>query len=407
MRYTFLHAADLHLGSPFTGLALKDPAIAARFAAASRDAFSALVDRALAEPVAFAVIAGDVYDGDWRDTAIGLFFTREIARLVRAGIPVAMVRGNHDAESEITRAVPLPETVHVFSARKAETVRLDAFGVAIHGRSFGERAESGNLARDYPDAVPGRLNIGVLHTSCEGSPAHATYAPCTVAELAGRGYDYWALGHVHEHAVLHRDPWVVFAGNLQGRSVRELGPKGAVLVDVEDGRIAAVRRLVVDRARWVAVSVDLDGVESRADRDRAITAALAPALAATEGLMTALRVTLAGATPLAGGLAAHPAALRDDVQALASHLHGDVWLEKVRNTTRPPARRDTAPAALDPDMLLAGSLEDPELRSRAAALVALVRGRLPGGVPTEGLADLDALLAEARAVAAARLAEAA
>jgi exonuclease SbcD len=406
MRYTFLHAADLHLGSPFTGLTLKDPAISARFAEASRDAFSALIDRALAEPIAFAVIAGDVYDGDWRDTSIGLFFTREIARLVRAGIPVAMVRGNHDAESEITRAVPLPENVHVFSARKAETLRLDDLGVAIHGRSFGERAESGNFARDYPDAVPGRLNIGVLHTSCEGNPAHATYAPCTVAELVGRGYDYWALGHVHEHAVLHSDPWVVFAGNLQGRSVRELGPKGAVLVDVEDGRIAAVRRLVVDRARWVSIAVDLAGVDTRMDRDRAITEALAPTLAATEGKMTALRVTLTGATPLTGALAAHPTALRDDVQALASHLHGDVWLETVRNATRPPQQRVAPAAELDPEVLLAGLAEDAELRARAEALLALVRGKLPSGVAAEDLGDLEALLAEARAVAAARLAEA-
>src|SRR3984893_4105670 len=124
MGFTFLHAADLHLGSPFTGLALKDEEMARRFAMASRDAFSDLVSRAIDASVAFVVIAGDIYDGDWKDTSIGLFFNREVARLARAGIPVFLIRGNHDAESEITRAVPLPEGVIEFSARKADTKRI-------------------------------------------------------------------------------------------------------------------------------------------------------------------------------------------------------------------------------------------------------------------------------------------
>lgn len=405
MRFTFLHAADLHLGSPLTGLALKDAGVAARFAAASREAFTALVGRAIEESVAFAVIAGDVYDGDWKDTAIGLFFNREVSRLVRAGIPVVMVRGNHDAESEITRAVPLPEEVVTFPSRKADTILLDRFGVAIHGRSFGERAAAENFALGYPAPVSGRFNIGVLHTSCEGNAEHATYAPCTVAELVGRGYDYWALGHVHEHAVLHRDPWIVYPGNIQGRSVRECGPKGAVLVDVDDGRVTAVRPLVVDRARWLHVTVALDGVEEREAVGPAVAAALEAPLAGTEGRTTALRVTLAGATPLAGALAAGLADLRDDVVARAQHLHPDVWLEKLKLALRPPEARTAAlPAGLDAETLLAGLDGDAELRRRATEIVERVRGKLPSGVTAEGLDDLDALLGEARAVAAARLA---
>ena len=86
MNFTFLHASDLHLGSPLIGLTLKDEAVARRFAAASRDAFSDLVTRAIELKVAFVVIAGDVYDGEWKDTSIGLFFNREIARLDRARI---------------------------------------------------------------------------------------------------------------------------------------------------------------------------------------------------------------------------------------------------------------------------------------------------------------------------------
>ena len=136
MGFTFLHAADLHLGSPFTGLALRDEELARRFAKAGRDAFSELVSRAIETNVAFVVIAGDIYDGDWKDTSIGLFFNRELAKLDRAGIKTFIVKGNHDAASVVTKTISLPESVFLFPTTKAKTFRIDELNVAIHGRSF-------------------------------------------------------------------------------------------------------------------------------------------------------------------------------------------------------------------------------------------------------------------------------
>jgi DNA repair exonuclease SbcCD nuclease subunit len=405
VNFTFLHAADLHLGSPLTGLAMKDADVARRFAAASREAFSELVSQAIAVKVAFVLIAGDLYDGDWKDTAIGLFFNREVARLARAGIPVLVIRGNHDAESEISRAVPLPDAVVEFSTRKAETHRIDALQVAIHGRGFAERAAIDNLARTYPAPVPGWFNIGMLHTSCEGHAAHAVYAPCTVQELVGRGYDYWALGHVHDFAVLHQDPWVVYPGNLQGRNVRECGSKGAVLVDVADGRVAGVRRLEVDRARWLHLAIDVSDIAEESVLLAAVRAALQEPLGGAGGRMTALRVSLSGRTPLHGHLKLRGTELRDDIQALVDHVHDDAWLESLKiATTEHVASRPTSAheGGLDPQTLLAGLECDAEIRARAAELVALVKTKLPGGVDGGALDDLDAILADARVLAVAR-----
>lgn len=404
-RFTFLHAADLHLGSPLTGLAMKDAEVAKRFAAASREAFSELVAQAIAERVAFVLVAGDIYDGDWKDTAIGLFFNREVSRLARAGIPLYLIRGNHDAESEVTKAVTLPDNVVEFPTRKAETQRLEALKVAIHGRGFAERAATENYAVAYPPPVPGWFNIGMLHTSCEGNAAHAVYAPCTVAELVGRGYDYWALGHVHEHAVLHREPWIVYSGNIQGRSVRECGPKGAVLVDVVDGRVEGLRRLVVDRARWLHLSVTVPEDADEPGLVQALREALQAALPEVLGQMTALRVTLTGATALHGRLRAGRSEWRDEVQALAGHLHDDVWLEALKlGTTEPalPALPSPDPAGTDPAALLAGLEQDEELRRGAAELLATIRARLPGAMAEGALGDLDAILGEARTLVAAR-----
>ena len=249
MNFRFVHAADLHLGSPLLGLSQRDDDVAARFARASRDAFEELVTRALEEQAAFAVIAGDVFDGDWRDASIGLFFNRQLARLTNRGVRPIFLRGNHDADSVVTKSLTWPDRVVEFSTRKPETHRIEELRVALHGRGFPRRDVTENYAAAYPDPLAGWFNIGVLHTAC-GRAGHENYAPCTPDDLAARGYDYWALGHVHAFEIVSRDPWIVYPGNLQGRSIRECGDKGAVIVDVADGRVAGVRRVLTDRARW-------------------------------------------------------------------------------------------------------------------------------------------------------------
>lgn len=279
MRFSFIHAADLHIDSPLIGLTLKDRTVAERFAQAGRRAVEALIAEAISSKAAFVIIAGDIFDGDWKDVTTGLFFVRAIGALHRAGIPVFMVKGNHDAESVMSRDLPYPDTVTTFRANKAETITLDALCVALHGRSFPNRLTA-EFVETYPARREGWLNIGVLHTSLDGSRGHEGYAPCSIDDLRRFGYDYWALGHVHAAEIVHRDPWIVFPGNLQGRSVRETGAKGAMRVTVEDGRIVEVAPIVLDAARWVHPSVDLTGAESEAEVMAASGDAIAAAHAA-------------------------------------------------------------------------------------------------------------------------------
>ncbi len=406
MNFNFLHCADLHLGSPLLGLSEKDADVAARFAAASRDAFSALVSEAVEAKVAFVLIAGDVYDGEWRDNSIGLFFNREISRLARAAIPVFLVKGNHDAASVVTGAVALPDGVTLFSSRKAETRLLETSRVAIHGRSFPDRAVDENWAVEYPAPKDGWFNIGLLHTSCDGRPGHASYAPCTVSDLAARGYDYWALGHVHEHEILSRDPWIVYPGNLQGRSVRECGPKGAVLVDVEDGRVAGVRRLIVDRARFADVSVDVSAAEREDAVWRAIRDELAPVAGAAGNRLIAARVRLSGETILHRDILARRAQYVTDARGSLQHLHPDLWLEKLVIETREP-RVSVAPgaglASLDLAAMLGACEADDDIRAGVEEILATLRAKLPDAAREELLtANIGDFVAEARALVLSR-----
>jgi DNA repair exonuclease SbcCD nuclease subunit len=380
--FSFLHAADIHLDSGFAGLSAGAPEAAALFAGATRAAFRKLVDAAIDGGVAFVVLAGDLYDGPARDVSAALFVRDQLRRLAEARIEVFLAKGNHDAESQIADVLESPPNLRVFSARRAETLQIDSLRVALHGRSFPERHVAEDFARGYPAAMPGWFNIGVLHTSADGRPPHAVYAPCSVAVLGAYGYDYWALGHVHEAETLCADPPILFPGCLQGRHIREAGPKGAVRVTVEDGR-ARAEFLALDALRWAPVAVDLSGLSTEAERRAAGRDALRTALAAADGRPVVVRLAWRGATPLDAGLRrAGAAALRDEARALAADLSDALLVEKVEVATLPPAATD--PAALGPlAEALAAATADPAARAEIAAAIDEVFGRIRHD-PAEG-----------------------
>ncbi len=237
----------------------------------------------------------------------------------------------------MTRKLSLPPNVRAFDSRRPSSFMIESLRVALHGRSFREAATTENLAVGYPDPLPGWLNIGVLHTALEGNAEHASYAPCSLAELKAKGYDYWALGHVHEYAEICADPWVVYPGNTQGRHIREPGPRGAVLVTATEGGILAVERLITDVLRWYRLSVDLSAAGDLDEVVHCIAKRLQEFLAeTTESKPLVLRVVLHGRSAAHGELFGREARLRAETLALAATLAGDrIWIEKVRVETSP------------------------------------------------------------------------
>jgi len=333
----FIHTADIHLDSPLVGLAAYKDAPVSLLRTVTRDAFTRLVDVAIEEAIDFMVIAGDLYDGTWKDYNTGHFFCREMGRLNKVGIPVYLLFGNHDAESEMTKKLTLPTNVHTFEARKANTFTIDALKVALHGRSYKEAATFENLVSGYPAPLAGWLNIGVLHTALGGYTEHVNYAPCSVAELTAKGYDYWALGHVHEHAILQKSPWVVFPGNLQGRHIRETGARGAVLVTADEAGIQSVERVLVDLLRWHVVEVDASQDGTLQEVVRSVGLAFERLLAETpESIYLSVRVCIKGKTAVHGELFGLESQLREDILGQAAGQGTDrLWVEKVRLETQP------------------------------------------------------------------------
>ncbi|MCS7477365.1 exonuclease SbcCD subunit D [Umezawaea endophytica] len=323
-----VHAADIHLDSPMRGLSrFAGDDLARRLRRSSRDALENLVRLVVDERAQALVLAGDIYDGDWPDYATGKFFADQMDFLHQHGIRVFMVAGNHDAESVVTKAVRLPKNVDVLSTDQVETVIDGSLGLAVHGQGYAVRAVRENLALSYPDRTPGLVNIGVLHTAVTGAEGHEPYAPCTPSDLEKARYEYFALGHVHKHRVVNGGQWVAaFSGNLQGRHVKETGPKGALVVDLEVDAPASVRFVPLDVARWADIRVDASDRRTFDDVLDSVEEHLGDARAGIGERPLVARVTVEGTTAAAGALSD-----RDRLSAEVSGLaeRRGVTLEKA------------------------------------------------------------------------------
>lgn len=328
---TFLHAADLHLDSPLRGLSSRDAALGREVRNASRAAFERLIDHALAQRVRFAVFSGDLFDGVHQSVDTALFLNRGLKRLVDGEIPVFLIRGNHDHLGQASSVV-LPKGVHQFAHDRPETVVRSDLGVALHGQSFGEQNVTNDLTEQYPSSHVGLLNVGLLHTALEGNASgHVRYAPTSAGRLASLGYQYWALGHVHDVKIIREgDTAMAYSGNLQGRHANETGKKGALLVSYEGTKLTSVEPFSCDVVRWFQTVVELSPRATAHDQARLAAEAVADETRAArgEGRACAVRLTLRGASPeLLRNTAEDVRSLL--VQALAEACGDRVWIEKL------------------------------------------------------------------------------
>lgn len=387
-----LHTADVHLDSPLRSLALRNAGLRETVAAASRAAFSQMIDRALSEEVAAILISGDLFDGRERTARTGAFLLAELDRLAEAGIQVYYIKGNHDAENPITGTLDLPQHVHVFDARGGKHQLAE--DVWIHGVSFAESHAPESLLPRFKAPVAGAVNIAMLHSSLAGAAGHDVYAPCSVSDLAAMGFDYWALGHIHKRQIHAEAPWVVMPGIPQGRDIGEAGPKSATLLTIEQGQIA-LSEVPTSVVEFVETELDVTG----AANDEALRATLKAHLSALSAALVAptgvVRLTLKGAP------ARHWQILRDrDVWTEQVHVLaqtcGDLWIDKLIFELAPEAAQDTSGASDELAAIMATICGEPGFQEHARQYVETVLQDLPATLRERLIADeaaRDALVA--------------
>lgn len=338
----FIHAADLHLDSPFAGVGTLREGFADAMRDASLEAWDALIDCCLEEEAEFLVLSGDLFDRADGTPRGRSRVRRGIERLQERGIRVFAVHGNHDPLSGRSPLAGL-EGVHVFrkDIPTSETIDLPAGPVTVHGVSFGKREVTENLALKFARGDAPGLHVGILHCSLGEREGHGTYAPCSVADLVAARMDYWALGHIHAYSEEHAEPPIIYAGTLQGRSPKpgERGPHGAVVVEFEGDRVLDHRRVELDRVRFEAVDVAIDDLADEADLERALRRAAADVVTRADGRLVLLRATLTGRGPL------HELLIRDEYlaglrSALDDQADADLVWERIASTAGPAVDLD-------------------------------------------------------------------
>lgn len=340
---TFVHTADCHLDTPFSGIAREDPALAETLRGLQRQAFDDLIGLCCERRAAFLVIAGDLFDSRERSLSTRVHLRDCFRRLEREGIEVFLATGNHDYVDPRERQPDLPDNVHVFSQKRAELIRWpkDRPEVAIAGISYGRRDMGENLARRFPRPPRGLFSIAVLHCNLEGDPRHDNYAPCRREDLLHLPYNYWALGHIHERRVLREGATTIaYPGCIQARHINESGEKGALVVTVEPSGDVRTEFVGLDRVRWVVEEVDVSEAESD---EQLVELLRSRAEALGAGADERLRGLIVR-WHLRGELGCDPALLPDVLESLRSDLSDRalfVWSESIdASATRPPVAPD-------------------------------------------------------------------
>lgn len=336
----FVHCADLHLDTPFRGLSYVAPDVASALNGATFQAYDSIIALAIAERVDCVLIAGDVYDSSDRSLRAQFSFRDGLKRLDDHGIPAFVAFGNHDPTSGWGNTLEWPATVHVFRSSEVDNCPLVREGEAVasvHGISFNKEKVTANLAARFSSPGDGLPSIAVLHANVGGDTGHDNYAPTTVAELAGKGFDYWALGHVHDHRILRGNgPAIVYSGCSQSRHPNETGPKGCCLVTLTDGAAPDIRFVPTDVVRFHQGEVDVSACDSIDAVLRAVLEHCDAALYEADGRNLVVRLGLAGRTALSRELR-HAGTLSDLTDNLREELLPRtpwILLEKLSLNTR-------------------------------------------------------------------------
>jgi len=372
----------LHIDAPLKSLALRNPELAELVASATRKAFVATIDLCLEEKVDALLIAGDLYDGDQTSMKTAGFLAAQLRRLDEAGIRTFGIRGNHDAESRITKELVFPDSVTFFKGFAAAVPLPGQVGrrdIVIHGISFPKPHAPESLVSKFKPLVDGAINIGLLHTSLAGAEGHDRYAPCSVVDLVGTGFDYWALGHVHKRQVHLDKPAIVMPGIPQGRDINESGAKSVTLVTIgDDGGIATAEHRT-STAQFERVSVDLSGIEDWPEAMRVIGRSLAAKRSTTASEHLIARVSLTGATSLNWRLRREADFLRAEAEQQAAII-GNTWIEKVTSACVAPCdvATDSAGAVAELSQLISEDvLRSDAYRLEASELISELQGALP------------------------------
>ncbi len=340
----FVHAADLHLDSQFSGLLSHSAEVANVLRDATFAAYSNVIDLCLREKVDALLIAGDVYDSADRSLRAQLRFYEGLRRLGEAGIRSFVCHGNHDPLDGWEARLTPPSMCHRFGP-EVEAAPLDPGDpgkATVYGISYPRRDVRENLVPRFQRHSSDGFAIGLLHCNVGSNTGHEAYAPCTLDDLRSAGIDYWALGHVHARQVLsEKDPVIVYPGNPQGRQPNEVGERGVYLVEADGSGRVSLAFHAIDVVRWASSVVDVTGLDTEQDVFDAAEDAVDSLLAGADGRHVVYRLSVTGRGQLYQSTRRE--GFTSDLQEHLNDAYGArrpfAWCERINVSTSSPIDR--------------------------------------------------------------------
>lgn len=328
----FIHCADIHLDAPFSGLGTINQRLQQKLLTANYESFERIIELAITEKVDFVLIGGDLFDSPQRSLESQLKCRKLFAHLEGAGIKVFIVGGNHDPLKESFK-LKWPENVYFFSHTQGEThfITINGENVYIHGISYQGEREENNLTYFLPNARDDGFNIGLLH--CEIGRAN-DYSPCNLSNLKEKGYDYFALGHIHQGSILSTNPYVVYSGCHQGKNIKETGEKGCYIVSISKNNQVQASFVKTNSIQWFAYEIDISELSFNT-----LYTSLQEIMVEMESMLNCdgaiVRFTLKGRGEI------HSLSLRELDEIVAEMNEGAfdghkfIWVESIQKETRP------------------------------------------------------------------------
>jgi len=339
-RFSFVHAADLHLDSPFKGISELSNELRGELTEATFSAFNKIIDFCIEKQVDFLLISGDIYDGADKSLRAQLRFRDGLKRLTEAGINAYIAHGNHDPLSGWSANLDWPKNIHIFCGDSVEEVIFEKDGEKIaqlYGISYPKRDIKANLALQFPPKTENSpFTIGVLHCNVGSDTGHEPYAPCTLDDLLSKKYDYWALGHIHKKTILNDgDPLVVYPGDPQGLNPKETGPKGCFLVNVDEKGCPAPAFIAVDSIRWFKKELSIESLHTEQELITEMYDSIEKIREEADGRSSICRIILSGRSSL-HSVITRKGILDDLAKGIRETEEGEkrfVWLDSIVDNT--------------------------------------------------------------------------
>jgi hypothetical protein len=336
--FSFVHASDLHLDRPLVGWDEVPPWLADSLADAPLTALVRIIDQALAHRAHMLLLAGDVLHPSSGGARPWIVLAEQLERATAAGLAVYWAQGRSEA-ADRTMDLPLPAAVRRFVSAQVESVLHQHEGsplVQILGQGY-----------DGVRQVAAQRFVADPQQPCAVGLAYG--AP--PAEPGITGVHYWALGGQHQRATPWAAPLVHFPGTPQARRLREVGPHGCTLVEVDDQAHFRTRFLPTDTVRVQPESITLAAAAGRSDLERALWERAASLRSTAAGPHLLVAWSVSGGSRLADELHGGPLAAELLAQLRADFGRGEPGLWSLSIEPAPA----TAPWSLaDDDTTFAG-----------------------------------------------------